>query len=146
MGIITLDVLADALYDLILVADPNFTTPRSECDISKLYDIHRNKMNKLIPSRGKWGGKWVDINPNATAPGDDIERIRLTRNELQHSSKFELPDARFAQLCNLHKKLLGRFENINNVSDYVQRFENILKKKIAFLDWKRCKENIIFGK
>ncbi|XP_052058800.1 uncharacterized protein LOC127699103 isoform X2 [Mytilus californianus] len=144
MGIITLDVLADALYDLILVADPNFTTPRSECDISKLYEIHRNKMNVFIPSRGRWGGQWVDLNTNATAPGDDIERIRLTRNELQHSSKFELQDARFFQLCNLHKKVLGRFETKNNVFDYVQRFEIILNKKIAFLDWKRCKENIIF--
>ncbi|CAC5416372.1 unnamed protein product [Mytilus coruscus] len=127
MGIITLDVLADALYDLILVANPNFTTPRSECDISKLYDIHRNKMNVFIPT-----------------PGDDIERIRLTRNELQHSSKFELQDARFFQLCNLHKKVLGRFETKNNVSDYVQRFEDILNKKMVFVDWKRIKDNFKF--
>lgn len=146
MGIIAADILADALFDLIRVGDPTFKAPpRNECDITKLYNIHRNKLNAFKPTHG-WGGDWGNLNANDIEPGDDIERIRLTRNELNHPSKYEMQDKQFFQLCNLHRKTLDRFQRKNNVHDYVQRFEDILTMKVTFGDWEKCKNDFMHGK
>ncbi|CAG2241392.1 unnamed protein product [Mytilus edulis] len=116
MGIIAADILADALFDLIRVGDPTFKAPpRNECDITKLYNIHRNKLNAFKPTHG-WGGDWGNLNANDIEPGDDIERIRLTRNELNHSSKYEMQDKHFF-----------------NSAIYIERPWIDFKAKIAFI-------------
>ena len=88
MGMIVLNILADVLYDLLKQDKPNLG-PRSDCDITYLYKELR-KLNKHVPSHW-WGETWQNIQVTDKAIGDDIERIRLLRNDLQHSKTFKRP-------------------------------------------------------
>ncbi|VDI49472.1 Hypothetical predicted protein [Mytilus galloprovincialis] len=135
MGMIVLNILADVLYDLLKQDKPNLPL-RSDCDITYLYREHRY-LNKHIPSNssnrrcppGPWGGTWQDIQNTDIAIGDDIERIRNTRNELQHSRTFNLEDNRYIELCNIIGHLLKRFDqNIKPVSLYTDRLNETLAK------------------
>ncbi|CAC5401606.1 unnamed protein product [Mytilus coruscus] len=85
MGMIVLNILTDVLYDL-LKHDKTFVLTRSDCDTTYLYRMHR-RINKHIPSN-RWGGTWQNIQSTDISIGDDIERIRLTRNEIFHSETF----------------------------------------------------------
>ncbi|CAG2195640.1 unnamed protein product [Mytilus edulis] len=107
MGMIALNIFADVLYDLLKPDKPHLR-PRCDCDITYLYSEHRT-LNKHIPSNS-WGGQWQRIQTTDIAIGDDIERIRLTRNELQHSTIYKLDDQRFNELCNISSDLLKRFD------------------------------------
>ncbi|CAG2211733.1 unnamed protein product [Mytilus edulis] len=142
MGIIVLNILADASYDLLKQDKPNLR-PRRECDITNLYSEHRN-LNKHIPSNS-WGGSWQRIQNTDLAIGDDIERIRLTRNELQHSRIFHLDDTRFNELCNILSDLLKRFDNHNKPAIlYTDQLNKILAKTVSAEEVKLIK-NEIFG-
>ncbi|CAG2208367.1 unnamed protein product [Mytilus edulis] len=96
MGRIVLNILAEVLYDLYKLDVPNFERERYGCDITYLYSLHR-RCNKHIPSKG-WGGSWANFETCNTTIGDDIERTRLTRNELAHSALYELDEIRFNEL------------------------------------------------
>lgn len=134
-GMIVLNILADVLFDL-LKQDIGNVKPRSECDITYLYGEHRN-LNKHIPSnsggrRYPWGGTWHDIQNTDIATGDDIERIRLTRNEIQHSKTFKLDDTRYIDLCNIIGDLLKRFDQRNNPSKlYTEQLQEILNRTLS---------------
>ncbi|CAG2254894.1 unnamed protein product [Mytilus edulis] len=147
MGMIVLNILADALYDLLKQDIPNLTKSRSSCDITYLYSEHR-KVNKHIPSssshkRYPWGGEWKDIYVTDIAIGDDIERIRLTRNELQHSKEFKIDDIRFKELCDILIDLLKRFDqHIKPARLYTDRFTEILAKIIAEEEVKRVHQRL----
>lgn len=136
MGMTALNILADVLYDLLKLDGQNVNS-RSEYDITQLYNKHRN-LNKHKPSNssnrynGPWGGAWHHIQNTDTAIGDDIERIRLTRNELQHSSTYALKDARFYELCDITHDMLGRFERHNRPTKlYSCRFKEVLATIIS---------------
>ncbi|VDI64909.1 Hypothetical predicted protein [Mytilus galloprovincialis] len=138
MGMIVLNVLANALYDLLKQDKPNICA-RSDCDITYLYSEHR-KLNKHVPSNsnhrrcppGPWGGSWQDKQVTDIAIGDDIERIRLTRNELQHSRTFRLDDKRFNDLCNIVTDLLKRFDQYSKPARlYIDHLSEILAKTIS---------------
>ncbi|XP_076082619.1 uncharacterized protein LOC143053718 [Mytilus galloprovincialis] len=138
MGMIVLNILANALYDL-LKQDKTNLRARSDCDITYLYSEHR-KLNKHIPSNsshrrcppGPWGGSWQDIQVTDIAIGDDIERIRLTRNELQHSGTFKLADKLFNDLCEIVTDLLKRFDqHIQPARLYTDHLNEILAKSIS---------------
>ncbi|XP_076071250.1 uncharacterized protein LOC143042693 [Mytilus galloprovincialis] len=149
MGMIALNILADVLYDL-LKPDQQYLRARCDCDITYLYSEHR-KLNKHIPSNsnnrkyphGPWGGKWIDIQNTDIAIGDDIERIRLTRNELQHSQLFKLDDTRFKELCNILSDLLKRFDHHNKPSSpYTDELNKILAKTISEKEIKSVENSI----
>ncbi|XP_052059490.1 death-associated protein kinase 1-like [Mytilus californianus] len=151
MGMIVLNILADALYDLLKQDKPNLR-PRNDCDITYLYSEHR-KLSKHIPSNsshrrcppGPWGGNWQDIQNTDIAIGDDIERIRLTRNELQHSQIFKLEDKRFTELSNIISDLLRRFNQHNKPTRlYIDVLNEILVKTISEQEVKSI-ENEILG-
>ncbi|XP_063419052.1 uncharacterized protein LOC134701867 [Mytilus trossulus] len=142
MGIIVLNILADASYDLLKPDKPNLR-PRSDCDITLLYSEHR-KLNKHIPSNS-WGGTWQTFQNTDLAIGDDIERIRLTRNELQHSRIFHLDDTRFNELCNILSDLLKRFDQHNKPARlYTDQLNEILAKSVSAEEVKLI-ENEILG-
>ncbi|CAG2204892.1 unnamed protein product [Mytilus edulis] len=129
MGMIALNILADVLYDLLKPDKPHLR-PRSDCDITYLYQEHR-KLNKHIPTNG-WGGMCQAIQVTDISTGDDIERIRHTRNELQHSKEFELGDTRFKELCNILRDLLKRFDTLNKPARlYTDHLHEILAKIIS---------------
>ncbi|XP_063407823.1 uncharacterized protein LOC134691303 isoform X1 [Mytilus trossulus] len=140
MGIIVLNILADASYDLLKQDKPNIR-PRRECDITNLYSEHRN-LNKHIPSNS-WGGSWQRIQNTDIAIGDDIERIRLTRNELQHSRIFQLDDKRFNELCNILTDLLKRFDQHNKPTTlYTDQLNDILAKTVSAEDVKSIENEL----
>ncbi|CAC5366469.1 unnamed protein product [Mytilus coruscus] len=142
-GMIALNILADVLYDLLKPDKPNLR-PRNDCDITYLYSEHR-KLNKHIPSNS-WGGTWLRIQTTDIAIGDDIERIRLTRNELQHSQIFNLEDKRFNELSNILSDLLKRFDHHNTPTRlYTDKLNDILAKNISAEEVKSI-ENEISGK
>ncbi|CAG2252930.1 unnamed protein product [Mytilus edulis] len=142
MGIIVLNILADASYDLLKQDIPNLR-PRSDCDITYLYNEHR-RLNKHIPTNG-WGVIRQVDQVTDIAVGDDIERIRLTRNELQHSRAAELGDTRFNELCNILTDLLQRFDQLNKPTRlYTDHLHEILAKTISAEDVQSI-ENEILG-
>ncbi|XP_076083549.1 uncharacterized protein LOC143054430 isoform X1 [Mytilus galloprovincialis] len=129
MGIIVLNVLADASYDLLKQDIPNLRQ-RSDCDITYLYQEHR-KLRKHTPTNG-WGGEWQKIQVANIAIGDDIERIRLTRNELQHSKAAGLGDTRFNELMNILSDLLKRFDQHNKPAKlYTDHINEIAAKTVS---------------
>ncbi|XP_076083285.1 uncharacterized protein LOC143054241 [Mytilus galloprovincialis] len=151
MGMIALNILADVLYDLLKPDKPHLR-PRCYCDITYLYSEHR-KLNKHVPSNsnnrrcppGPWGGCWQDILHTDIAIGDDIERIRLTRNELQHSQFFKLDEIRFYELCNILSDVLNRFDHhIKPTRLYTDELNKILAKMVSAEDVKSI-ENSILG-
>ncbi|XP_076088768.1 uncharacterized protein LOC143059158 isoform X2 [Mytilus galloprovincialis] len=141
MGIIVLNNLTDVLYDLLKQDKPNIR-PRKDCDVTYLYREHRI-YNMHIPSNG-WGGTWQRIMSTDIAVGDDIERIRLTRNELQHSRIFMLNDTRFAELCNIINDLLERFDHHNKPTRlYTDQLNQILAKTISLEEVKAVEDELI---
>ncbi|VDI57954.1 Hypothetical predicted protein [Mytilus galloprovincialis] len=136
MVMIVQNILADVLFDLLKQDRGGNVKPRSECDVTYLYGEHRN-LNKHIPSysvgrRNPWGGTWQDLQNADIATGDDIERIRLTRNELQHSNGFKLEDARYKDMCNIIDDLLKRFDRRNNPAKlYTEELKDILCRTLS---------------
>ncbi|VDI82033.1 Hypothetical predicted protein [Mytilus galloprovincialis] len=136
---VALNILADVLFDLLKLetyGDPTYVfRPRNQCDITFLYGEHR-RMNKHKPSnsskrRCPWGGEWTDIAGTDNALGDDIERIRLTRNELQHMKFFALDDTRYTELCTILQDVLNRFDkHINPSHLYTDRLNKILENTV----------------
>lgn len=135
MGMIVLNILADVLYDL-LKQDKQNVKPRSECDITYL-SKELWSLNKHIPSNSggrkyPWAKTLHDIKNTDTATGDDIQRIRLTRNEFQHSTTYELEDKRYNDLCHIIADLLKRFDKRNNPRKlYSKRLNDVLARTIA---------------
>ncbi|XP_071150603.1 uncharacterized protein [Mytilus edulis] len=140
MGMIVLNNLTDVLYDLLKQDKPNIR-PRKDCDITYLYSEHR-KNNKHTPSNG-WGGQWQRIKSTDIAVGDDIERIRLTRNELQHSRLPMLDNKRFAELSNIIRELLKRFD-IHNIPTrlHTDQLNQILAKTISLEEVKAVEDEL----
>ncbi|XP_071150600.1 uncharacterized protein, partial [Mytilus edulis] len=129
MGMIVLNILTNVLYDL-LKQDKTFVRTRSDCDITYLYSEQR-RINKHTPSNG-WGGLWHNIQSTDISIGDDIERIRLTRNEIFHSETFKIDEKRYTDLCKILDDLLSRFDLHNKpVKLYIYHFNEIVAKTIS---------------
>ncbi|VDI48035.1 Hypothetical predicted protein [Mytilus galloprovincialis] len=143
MGMIVLNILVDVLYDLLKPDKPNLR-PRSDVYIPYLYFEHR-KLNKHIPSN-LWGGTWQTIQNTDIVIGDDIERIRLIRNELQHSPLFQLEDKRFLELYHIISDLLKRFDRHNKPTMlYADRLNEILTKAISIKEIKSIEIKLMDG-
>lgn len=103
----------------------------SKFDVTLLYTLIRNLCPSLAPTRG-WG---IEPNFMDTNIGDDIERLRLFRNNLYgHANSTEIPDNEF-------KKILSNLQSV------IQRIYTFTKK------WSKCNykeelskiENLKFG-
>ncbi|CAC5425651.1 unnamed protein product [Mytilus coruscus] len=143
MGMIVLNILADVLYDLLRSDKPHLP-PRSECDITYLYKELR-RLNKHVPSHW-WGETWQDILVTDIAIGDDIERIRLTRNDLQHSRTFTLDDKCFHELYVIIVDLVKRFDLHNKPARlYTDQLKEIMSKTVSEEEAKCVKHQLITG-
>ncbi|CAG2256064.1 unnamed protein product [Mytilus edulis] len=132
MGIIVQNILPDVLYDLLKLDKSNLR-PRNDCGVAYLYSEHRH-LNKHIPSNG-WGGSWHNIRNTDIPIGDEIERIRLTRNELIHSPIFYLEEKRFNELCDILGDLLKRFDHYNKPTRlYTDELNEVLAKRFSSKD------------
>ncbi|XP_076085365.1 uncharacterized protein LOC143056168 [Mytilus galloprovincialis] len=144
MAIIILEILTSALYDLFISDCGGFyVKPRDECDITYLYaQLRRN--NKHIPSHG-WGCKWSDIQNSHILIGDDIERIRLARNDMAHSKKFSLDDNKYYELCGILERVLHRLETYNGKGKlYTDQMKNVKKKETKLQDWQTYQKKITY--
>ena len=73
-------------FEYFSVLFPKKPKSPNDLDVSRLYAIFRNVIDLKEPKNG-WGRKPSKINTNTA---DDIERIRMHRNELCHTSSFEM--------------------------------------------------------
>lgn len=149
LAILVTEILADALYDLLVITNPNVKA-RNQCDVTFLYSEHR-KQNKYVPSSGYWGKvyKIEDIPSTSICPGDDIERIRLMRNRLNHSSHYEIEYKEFDALDKLIQDVLTRmysFMNLITKPTYMERAAEIRGKAYQLVDLKCLKNQLEKGK
>lgn len=125
-----MNILADVLYDILKQDKPNLP-PTRDFDITYLY-IQLRKLNKNIPSNG-WGGHMIQSTDITI--GDDIERIRLTRNELQHCPTFHLGCNHFFQLYHEVSDLLERFDRYNiSAKNYTEELNAVMNKCMSSED------------
>ncbi|OPL20790.1 hypothetical protein AM593_01346, partial [Mytilus galloprovincialis] len=144
MAIIILEILTNALFDLSIANRGGFLVKqRDECDITYLYAQLR-KQNKHIPSHG-WGGRWSDIKNCDILIGDDIERIRLSRNDMAHSKKFSLDDNKYYDLCGILERVLHRLEVHNGKGKlYTDQMKDVKKKETKLQDWQTYQKKITY--
>ncbi|CAG2226357.1 unnamed protein product [Mytilus edulis] len=121
------------------------------CQYEEIFNFIKEhfKLRKHTPSKGRWGGGRIadDVLPSHTCIGDDIERIRLIRNEMQHSGTFALDDARYHILITIIQAMLNRFDHHNNPAgdSYVNRLEEIRKMELKPKDFEDMKAQIQKG-
>ncbi|XP_063408806.1 uncharacterized protein LOC134692286 [Mytilus trossulus] len=144
MAIIILEILTNALFDLLIADSGGFLVKqRDECDITYLYAQLR-KQNKHIPSHG-WGGRWSDIKNFDILIGDDIERIRLCRNDMAHSKKFSLDNKNYYDLCGILERVLHRLETYNRKGKlYTDQMKNVKKKETKLQHWQTYQKKITY--
>lgn len=147
---VVLDILRSVLNDRLNL-DKNAGQSHLSCgqnDISSLYQEHF-RLNKHRPSKGRWGGGRTveDIPLSDTSIGDDIERIRLIRNEMQHSTVFALSDTRYQLLITSIQDMLTRFDKCNNPTGdaYVTRLKKITQMELKTRNIQEIMEKIISG-
>jgi hypothetical protein len=102
----------------------------SEFDITLLYTLLRNLkcVNIIAPTQG-WGTSKMPGNGETTL-GDDIERIRLIRNEVwAHASVPSLPVTKFQELWSIISDICSRMQNLLG-KNYVQRLKNAETRSI----------------
>ncbi|VDI82314.1 Hypothetical predicted protein [Mytilus galloprovincialis] len=117
----SVEVLTDILYDLANASACPITKPRNECDITYLYGELR-RQGLCLPSRGRWGGDNWPCERVAVNIGDDIERIRLNRNRLQHTSHFEMSIFEFTDRWEKLNALATRFDTrLTPATSYEER-------------------------
>lgn len=112
-------------------------------DVTLLYKLIRNLCPSLEPTKG-WGKDPMDAD---TQIGDDIERLRLFRNNNVHNGSSEISDIDFEKIWKKLKSVLQRIqnhmtskgykvnyeENMTNIKQLDLGDEPIDKYKIAYL-------------
>lgn len=108
-------------------------------DVTLLYTLIRNLCPSLEPTKG-WG-----IEPDArdTKIGDDIERLRLLRNNcFAHAYSAKIPDDEFEDLLKNVKSVIQRVQTFTkswSKIDYEQELAKIEGLRFGYEDLKNCK-------
>lgn len=120
---------------LCLIKQPDY----GKFDVSLLYTLIRNLCSSLTPTQG-WGNdpQAADINI-----GDDIERVRMFRNEYQaHNSKTEFTDSVFESIYSDIESTIKRIQsftkNIGCKTDYLQMLNRGKDLQFVYSDFERC--------
>ncbi|VDI72374.1 Hypothetical predicted protein [Mytilus galloprovincialis] len=148
MSMIVLEVLSGVLYDRLYIdtntgeiLDPN------KLDITEMLKKYRAlKIN--FPSKGyREIGRVDEISTNEDNIGDDIQRIRVIRNEMHHSKAFALDDTRYQTLITIVHDMLTRFDqrNIPTGESYVKRLDEIRKMELETRSFEEIKERMKAG-
>lgn len=106
----------------------------SKFDVTLLYTLIRNLCPKLKPTSG-WG---VKPNSTNTKIGDDIERLRLIRNNtVAHASSAEISDNEFNNLWNDMQSVVQRIETFTktwSTTNYEEELTRIKNCKFGYDD------------
>lgn len=118
----------------------------NEFDVTLLYKLIRNLCPSLAPTKG-WGKDPADAD---TQIGDDIERLRVSRNNNIHEVSSKISDNDFEIIWKKLKFVLQRIQNHMTSKGYKANYEEYMTKikqlnlgdehidtyKIAFLERK----------
>lgn len=109
----------------------------SKFDITLLYTLIRNLCPSLRPTQG-WGN---EPHRTDTQLGDDIERLRLFRNNYYaHAVSEKIPDTEFKILWNDLKSVINRIQAKTTCSvDYQQRLIAIENSRFTHEYLEKCK-------
>ena len=92
-------------------------------DISLLYTLLRNVCQNITPPSQNWG-VFNMPSPNEVTVGDDIERIRLLRNNVfEHISEAAIPETEFQQYWSIISEICARMQTLLH-KDYVKRLQD----------------------
>lgn len=107
-------------------------------DATLLYTLIRNLCPGLMPTRG-WGNEPGQYDIQV---GDDIERLRLFRNNnFAHLSSAIIPDDTFKDVWKTLKSVLIRLKSHSGCSvDYVQKFGEIEYSQFRYELWEQYKD------
>lgn len=108
-------------------------------DVSLLYTLIRNLCPSLKPTQG-WGTEPKNAD---TQVGDDIERLRLFRNNYYgHAESTKLPDGEFEDLWKKLKSVIQRLQVYTkkwSTTNYEEELEQIEKKRFTSEDREKYK-------
>lgn len=110
----------------------------SKFDVSLLYTLIRNLCPSLEPT-GKWG---VEPAASHTQLGDDIERLRLFRNEFAHANSAEISDSEFKKHWTYLQTVINRIQSNKRAgckTDYRQHFKSIENRTLKYEDFENYK-------
>ena len=92
-------------------------------DITLLYTLLRNICQKIAPPSQNWGVSNMPSQTEITV-GDDIERIRIIRNNVcGHIPEAAIPETEFKEYWSIISGICGRMQTLLN-KDYVQRLQD----------------------
>ncbi|CAG2217062.1 unnamed protein product [Mytilus edulis] len=94
-------------------------------DIPLIYKLVRNL--NLVPSPTNGWDFHTPPAANEILPGDDIERIRRTRNEILHRGNAQVPDPNLTDYFTTFKDIATRLEVYlgKPKGEFVQKFQNL---------------------
>ena len=92
-------------------------------DITLLYTLLRNVCQNITPPSQNWGVSSMP-SPNEVTVGDDIERIRLIRNNVfGHISEAAISNTEFKEYWSIISGICTRIQTLLN-KDYVKRLQD----------------------
>lgn len=113
----------------------------SKFDVALLYKLIRNLCPSLEPTN-KWGQKPT---VNDVCIGDDIERIRVLRNEyFAHTESAEISDDDFKKLWHDAKCVINRCQSFTTSkgckTDYNQMLKDLERQTLTFDEYISCRK------
>ena len=125
MKVINLNHLTKTLRtdQIAVISDAN-TRGYQDFDITLLYTLLRNVCQNITPPSQPWGVSTMP-SPSEVTVGDDIERIRLIRNNLfGHISEAAISKTEFKKHWSIISGICTRIQTILN-KDYVKRLQTV---------------------
>ena len=127
--VVQINYLSKLRPEQVVVINNANTQGYQDFDITLLYTLLRNVcQNITAPSQG-WGVSTMP-SPNEVTVGDDIERIRLIRNNLfGHISKAAISETEFKEYWSIMSGICTRMQTLLNIG-FVKRLQDAEKRLI----------------
>ena len=107
---------------ITVISDPNIRGYQ-DFDITLLYTLLRNVCQNISPPSQNWGVLNMPSPRNQITVGDDIERIRLIRNEVcGHIPEVAIPETKFKEYWSTISGICTRMQALLN-KDYAKRLQ-----------------------
>ena len=105
---------------IILISDAK-TRGYQDLDITLLHTLLRNVCQNILPPSHNW--RIMPSSPDEITVGDDMERIRLIRNQLYgHISKVAIPETEFEEYWSTIVDICTRMQALLK-TDYVKKLQ-----------------------
>ncbi|XP_062591110.1 uncharacterized protein LOC134252638 [Saccostrea cucullata] len=112
-----------------------------KCDITLSYSIIRNVCIQIKPTQ-KWGIKMLPPDLDMTV-GDDIERIRITRNSVfAHNISMEIRKQNYKEFLKIAKGICSRLKRFSQGRDYVEELREIEESRVDNVQVQELKKSL----